>query len=90
MANVQVSPQGYHYGAEPLSQNPFWGTGDGEVTGVKGARELNYRTGDVTLTAPNIFRMGDGLEYDPSDETVRVTGLNTSELVTLISIITRG
>lgn len=86
--NESVNPQGYRYGMEPHNINPFWGNGGGGgVTGVKGAEETEYRQGNVNLKATDIMAVGNGLEYSEGDDSLNVTELTTSEVVSLISLL---
>ena len=89
---AELSPQGYYYGKDPKSHHPFWDDtpptpGGDYVSGVKGARESAYRTGDVNLSLPNIVQMGSGLEYSPVDERLNVSGLTSAEIQTLLNIL---
>lgn len=89
---AELSPQGYYYGKNPKSHHPFWDDspptpGDDYVTGVKGAAESEYRTGDVELSLPNIANIGNGLNYVPGDDRVEVSGLTGLEIQTLINLL---
>ena len=47
------------------------GTGGGDVTGVKGGLETEYRKGLVNLLITNIAELGNGLTYDSLTKTIK-------------------
>lgn len=53
------------------------GGGGGAVSGVKGAVETTYRTGNVNLNIENIAELVNGLVYDPVTKKLGGTQYNT-------------
>lgn len=47
------------------------GTGGGDVKGVKGAIETEFRKGNVNITIENIVHISDGLVYDADTKTLK-------------------
>lgn len=91
MSDVKISPQGYRYGKDPLSDHPFWDEDTpiigSYVQGVKGAKQTTFNDGFVNLALPDIVNVGDGLVYDPASVTLDVTPLTLNEVTTLTNLL---
>ena len=46
---MNISPQGYQYGEEPVNVNPFW-DGEVDVTNIDATAEVNNATGVPSVT----------------------------------------
>lgn len=79
---VLMNMLGAHYELDPPQSRVEYllqeiyehgGGGSGDVSGVKGAVEATYRTGNVNLTIENVVNLDNGLVYDADTKTLKGT-----------------
>lgn len=81
MADIRISPQGYVYGEEPLSDHPFWEEGPGPSAGDYVKEVTGTSTTEGTVTTYDIkYKDQDDVSHDVISIPVDSAGGGGSEI----------
>lgn len=63
------------------------GGGGGDVSGVKGANETEYRKGNVNIALNDIVKIGDGLTYNSTANELDADDLSEEQMNDMLNLL---